>query len=93
MTGLDDDAVRILRNVRAAARVGTKVAIIELVIPEHNRDFPGNWVDLDMLIIAKARERTAADYGRLLDQADLHMTRVIQTASPFSIIEAVAIST
>ncbi|EUA11440.1 O-methyltransferase family protein [Mycobacterium kansasii 732] len=38
----DEDAVRILRNVRAAAAAGTKVLLIEQVIPPHDREFMGN---------------------------------------------------
>ena len=57
----DDDAVRILRNVPAAAREGTTVALIEAVIPPHDRDFTGNWTDLEMLLGVAARERTGAE--------------------------------
>ena len=44
-----------------------------------------------MLIGAAARERTAAEYGQLLNRAGFQMTRVVETASPFSIVEATAI--
>jgi SAM-dependent methyltransferase len=87
----DDDAVDILRNVRAAARTGKRVLLVEWVIPKHERDFLGKWTDLEMLIAAAARERTAAEYGQLLNNAGFQMTRVVQTASPFSIVEATAI--
>ncbi|MCV7195346.1 methyltransferase [Mycobacterium angelicum] len=86
----DDDAVRILRNVRAAAGAGKKVLLVEQVIPEHNRDFLGKWLDLEMLVLGSARERTAAEYEQLLSRAGLQMTRVIETVSPFGVIEAVA---
>jgi hypothetical protein len=87
----DDDAVRILRNVRKAAAAGKSVLLVEAVIPKHNREFPGKWVDLEMLVVAGARERTAAEYGRLLSSAGFRMTRVVETASPFSVVEATAI--
>jgi hypothetical protein len=35
-----------------------------------------------------ARERTAAEYRDLLERAGLRLARVVQTASPFSLIEA-----
>jgi C-methyltransferase len=79
-----------LRNVRAAAHPGATVLLVESVIPRHNREFIGNWLDLEMLLDAAARERTAAEYGRLLAQAGLRMTRVLETASPFSLVEATA---
>jgi O-methyltransferase/methyltransferase family protein len=87
----EDDAVRILRNVRTAAGLGRVVLLVELVIPMHHRDFPGKWADLEMLVGASGRERTAAEYDQLLKRAGLHMTRVVATASPFSVVEAKAI--
>jgi len=44
-----------------------------------------------VLIGAAASERTAAEYGQLLNRAGFQMTRVVETASPFSIVEATAI--
>jgi C-methyltransferase len=84
----DDKAVQILRNVRKAAGPGATVLLVELVIPKHNRDFPGKWVDLEMLLNLGARERTAAEYRDLLSQAGFQVTRVVQTASPLSVVEA-----
>jgi len=87
----DDDAVHILRNVRAAARTGKRVLLVETVIPNHDREFLGKWLDLEMLVGAAARERTATEYGQLLNRAGFQMMRVVETASPFSIVEATAI--
>jgi hypothetical protein len=84
----DEKAGQILRNVRAAAGPQATVLLIEFVIPEHNRDFPGKWVDLEMMLNLGARERTAAEYRNLLSQAGFRMTRVVQTASPLSVVEA-----
>ena len=58
------------------------------VIPEHRRDFIGKWADLEMLLGANGRERTAAEYRALLGRAGFRMTRVVPTASPFSLVEA-----
>ena len=87
----DDDAVHILRNVRAATDTGRRLLLVELVIPNHDREFLGKWLDLEMLIGVAARERTATEYGQLLNRAGFQMTRVVETASPFSIVEATAI--
>jgi C-methyltransferase len=84
----DDKAVDILRNVRAAAGPRATVLLIEFVIPNHSRDFPGKWVDLEMMLNLGARERTAAEYRDLLSQAGFRMTRVVQTAAPLSVVEA-----
>jgi C-methyltransferase len=84
----DEKAVQILRNVRAAAGPGATVLLVELVIPDHDRDFPGKWADLEMLLNLSARERTAAEYRKLLSDAGFRTTRVVQTASPLSVVEA-----
>lgn len=84
----DEKAVQILRNVRAAADPRAAVLLVELVIPGHNRDFPGKWADLEMMLNLGARERTAAEYRDLLSEAGFRMTRVVKTASPLSVVEA-----
>jgi hypothetical protein len=87
----DDDAVRILGNVRKAAAAGKNVLLVEGVLPGHDREFPGNWIDLEMLVTADARERTAAEYGELLRRAGFDLTRVVETVSQLSVVEATAI--
>jgi C-methyltransferase len=84
----DDEAVQILRNIRAACQANATVLLVELVIPEHDRDYIGKWIDLEMLHGANGRERTAAEYRALLERAGFRMTRVVPTASPFSLVEA-----
>lgn len=83
----DDEAVAILRNVRAAARPGATLLLIETMIPDHDRDFPGKWFDLEMLIALGARERTAAEFQALYERAGFSLTRIVPTVAPFSLIE------
>ena len=78
----DEKAVQILRNVRAAAGRHATILLVELVIPDHDRDFPGKWADLEMLLNLGARERTEAEYRTLLSQAGFRLTRVVHTATP-----------
>ena len=84
----DDEAVVILRKLRAACNATATVLLVELVIPEHDRDFIGKWADLEMLQGVNGRERTAAQYRTLLERSGFKMTRVVPTASPFSLVEA-----
>ncbi|GBG39398.1 methyltransferase [Mycobacterium montefiorense] len=87
----DDEALQILRNVRKAAGAGKHVLLVEMVLPGHDRDFMGNWLDLEVLVEFDARERTAAGYAELLNRAGFRMTRVVPTASVYSVVEAVAV--
>jgi hypothetical protein len=45
-------------------------------------------LDLEMLVTAGGRERTASEYAELLAQAGFRQTRVVPTAGPMSIVEA-----
>ncbi|OBA80615.1 hydroxyneurosporene methyltransferase [Mycobacterium sp. 1164966.3] len=87
----DDDAIRILRNVRSAAAAGSYVLLVEFVVPDHHREYMGNWLDLEMLLALDARERSSAEFERLFSRAGFRMTRVVATASPFSVLEAQAV--
>lgn len=87
----DDDAVRILTKVRQAAAPGGHVLLLEQVIADNERDIPAKWIDLEMLVMVDGRERTESEYGRLLQRAGFQLTRVVETASPFGIVEARAV--
>ncbi len=86
----DDKAQQILKTLRVATRTGATVLLVECVIPPHDRDFVAKWMDLEMLVQNAGRERTGDEYQDLLEQAGFRMTRIVSTASPFSILEATA---
>jgi hypothetical protein len=86
----DDKAGQILKTVRAATPTGTTVALVECVIPPHDRDYLAKSMDLAMLIYNAGRERTADEYRNLVQQAGFHLIRIVPTASQFSIVEAEA---
>lgn len=86
----DEKALMILRNIRSAAAPGTTLLLVETVIPEHDREFLGKWSDLEMLLGINARERTEAEFRALYEQAGFRLTRVVPTASPFSLVEGQA---
>ena len=87
----DEAAVRILSNCRRAVRHGGTLLLIEAVLPEHAREQPAAIrMDLHMLALLHGRERTAAEYERLLGAAGFRLGRVVPTKSPagVSVIEA-----
>lgn len=86
----DDKAQQILKTLRAATRTGATVLLVECVIPPHDREFLAKWMDLAMLVDNAGRERTGDEYQNLLQESGFHMTRIVSTASPFSIVEASA---
>ncbi|WP_078291231.1 methyltransferase [Mycobacterium sp. D16R24] len=84
----DASALNILQNIRVAAERGATLLLVETVIPDHDREFAGKWTDMEMLLTLGACERTAGEYQTLLKRAGFQMTRVVPTASPFSLVEA-----
>ncbi|MBO0676980.1 hydroxyneurosporene methyltransferase [Mycolicibacterium sp. S2-37] len=84
----DEDAVRILRNIRTAIGAGGKLLLLEMVLPERADSFIGHLLDLEMLVAAGGRERTRAEYANLLSRSGFRLTRVVDTVTPLSIVEA-----
>jgi hypothetical protein len=85
----DDRAREILRSVRTAIAPDGTLLLFELVLPGGAPPHPGLLLDLEMLVHAGGRERTAAEYSELLAQSGFRQTRVIPTGGPMSIVEAV----
>jgi hypothetical protein len=87
----DEEAVRILRACRAALPSDGRLLVIEQVVA--GRGEPGDWMtkflDLQMLILVGGQERTEAEFRDLFAAAGFRLQRVIPTASPSSVLEAV----
>lgn len=84
----DERSVEILRQCRRAIPAHGKLLVIELVLPEGEEPFFGKWLDLHMLVLLGARERTAAEYAALFDASGFALERVIPTSAGPSIVEA-----
>jgi len=84
----DDHAQLILRRVREAADSGSTVAIAEFVLPETPIEHPGWIMDVNMMVLTGGRERSAGAYACLLDRTGWEIDRIVQTASPISVILA-----
>ena len=91
----DEDARRILTTCRGAMTVDARLLVIEAIMPERARDGPeAVRMDLHMLMLFSARERTQAQYERLLADAGFALVRVVPTASSagLSVLEATVAS-
>jgi hypothetical protein len=85
----DDRAGEILRRCRQASSHRAKLLIIEAAPPEEGAS-GNNWTGLDllMMVLMNGRERTVADFDRLLANADYKVSRFMRTNSPLWIVEA-----
>lgn len=86
----ESNVLQILRNVRAAMPNNAKVLVIESVVPDDDREHLSKMLDLEMLVVATGRERTAIEYAELLRAAGFRFTRIIPTVGPMSIVEGEA---
>jgi O-methyltransferase domain len=85
----DESCVRILRQCRQAMRPGARLAVVDMVIAEQDSGF-GPLMDIAMLTMLSSRERTAAEFDSLLEQAGLRRVKTTELQAPYSMIEAVA---
>jgi hypothetical protein len=88
----DEDCVRILRICRAAMGPEARLLLGEQILePDPTRGRPAGYlIDTQMMaMFGSARERTVEEFRRLLVEAGFALARVVPTASPVSIVEAV----
>lgn len=88
----DEDALTLLRSLRAAAPDDATLLLFEFVIPEDAAEFEATDIDVSMLALVGGRERTLAEYVSLLEAAGWHFRRTVPTPSQ-TIIEAGALGT
>jgi len=82
----EPEAIAILRRGHKAMKADSRLVLIENVLPETGENSFGKWIDLQMLLVAGGRERTAAEYRELLVTSDFELEQLIPTASPLSVM-------
>jgi hypothetical protein len=85
----DARAITILKNCHRAMAGKGKLLLAETVLLPGNDPEFGKWLDICMLIYVGGCERTEPQYRDLLAASGFRLTRIVPTASPLSIIEAV----
>jgi hypothetical protein len=87
----DADARRVLATCRAAMSADARLLLVEAIVPERPRDAPeAIRMDLHMLMLLRARERTEAQFRDLLASVGFDLRRVVPTGSAagLSVLEA-----
>jgi O-methyltransferase domain len=86
----DDEARKILENVRRAMARGGRVALVECVVTGPNEKHFSKFLDIEMIVHAGGRERTRDEYAELFVKAGLRLTRIVPCAGPASVVEGEA---
>ncbi len=84
----DEDAVRILKNVRGALPPGGRVFLVEMLVADDGSF--GGLCDLHLLMATGGRERTRHEYEQLLNQAGFDLVEVRTLAALPAVLEGVA---
>ncbi|MBK8322297.1 MAG: hypothetical protein IPL06_06045 [Betaproteobacteria bacterium] len=88
----DGKSLAILKQVRAAMAPGSRVVLVERVLPERPRGgLRDNAIvrsDLNMLVSLGGRERTRKEFAAMLAKAGFGAPTVKATATDYSVIEA-----
>lgn len=87
----DEQSMRILKNCRRAIKDGGKLLLIEAVVPPPNTAHFANLGDINMMVMTGGRERSRKEYAALYGEAGFELVKVVDTPSPVSVIEGVAI--
>jgi ubiquinone/menaquinone biosynthesis C-methylase UbiE len=84
----DADCERILANVHRAADPGSRLVLVEFLVPEEPQPSPVTLMDMNMLVMLGGRERTAGEVRALLAKSGFEVERIVPTHGMFAVIEA-----
>lgn len=84
----EDQCLTILGNCRKAMKPGSRLLIIEMVLPSGDIPHTGKMTDIIMLTVPGGQERTELEYDQLLRKGGFKLARVVPTESAASIVEA-----
>jgi O-methyltransferase domain len=88
----DEYCLRILKNIYAVTKPGTKLLVVDAVIGARNEHEFAKILDIQMLALLNGKERTQAEWKELLNAAGFQLTRVVPTPSFAQVVEAVRIN-
>jgi len=83
----DEHSAQILRSCARALEPGNKLLVIEDVVEPGPNDPQTLFKDIQVMLLNDGRERTAAEYERLLTAAGLRLVRILPTQASTRIIE------
>jgi precorrin-6B methylase 2 len=79
----DSDATRILRTCRAGMAPGSRLLVVEALLPERAADAPeAIRMDLHMLVLLGSAERTPEQFDSLLGASGFEVRRILRSESP-----------
>lgn len=81
----DEEATQILRVVRRSIGDDAKLVVLELIVPEGDEANPSVLLDLQMLVLLGGRERTEAEWRKLLADGGFEVERISSGGRAYAI--------
>jgi ubiquinone/menaquinone biosynthesis C-methylase UbiE len=85
----DAQCIQLLSTCRKAMKRGGRVLVAEIVLLPGRETSIQKFIDLQLMLLSPGQERTEAQYRKLFEAAGFRLTRIVPTASPYSILEGV----
>lgn len=86
----DAESIKILSAIRRDMPQHASVLIIETVVPQTSGPHLSKELDIAMMALPGGKERTQEEYADLAAKCGLRLKRMVETESPYSILEMVA---
>jgi len=87
----DERGFRILKRCREVMEAGSKLLLMEAIMPSTHPSFWLARTDVQMLVMAGGKERTAEEYAALLGQSGFRLERIVPTGTGLSVIEGLPV--
>ncbi len=87
----DEDCIKILKKCREAIPANGRLLIMDMVIKEDQPQVFEKSLDIVMLLLLGAKERTKEEFEEILTKAGFKLNTIFPTKSPLSIIEALPV--
>jgi hypothetical protein len=85
----DEHCQTILKNCHKAMIPGSKLLVLEAVIPPGNEFSISKLLDLEVFVIGGGRERTEGEFKDLLEASGFKLSQTIPTKESISVIEGI----
>jgi O-methyltransferase domain len=86
----DAQAATVLGNCQQAMTAGSKLLLMEMVVPEGNLAHSSKFTDLRLLVLVGGRTRSAREFETLYAASGFSLTRIVPLEpTPWSIVEGV----
>jgi hypothetical protein len=86
----DADSIKILSAIRRDMPTHARVLVVESIVPTTDGPHLSKELDIAMMRLPGGKERTQEEYSKLASHCGLRLKRVVETQSPYSVLEMMA---